>query len=245
MNHSASHNAICRQAFQRDGFLKLSPFLTGDQCAILSDYAKSGKMAAPYLWEKGLAINDPFIYEIATKPELLQVVSSLLGETVILWGSSLIVREPEEVHPWHTDLESSAPDGHFVSVWIGFENTSSETSLNLMRGSHLFGCSLQQLAHEKKIPRGDRTSTQALALAKAISSDAELYIPDINNGEAILFDGRIWHGSDNTSSQTRKALLLQYAAAGQEVRIPKFDQYEWPFTFDTKLAPCLYVLGEK
>ena len=38
-------------------------------------------------------------------------------------------------------------------------------------------------------------------------------------------DGRIWHGSLNTGTAKRTALLLQYARAGAEVPIQELGQF--------------------
>ena len=43
----------------------------------------------------------------------------LLGDDIILWGASVMIRKAGDVHDWHTDIESSARDGRFVSVWVG------------------------------------------------------------------------------------------------------------------------------
>ena len=49
------------------------------------------------------------------------------------------------------------------------------------------------------------------------------------DGEAVLFDGRVWHGSLNRRTRGRRlALLLQYAAADCSVRIPDLQQLDWP-----------------
>ena len=56
------------------------------------------------------------------------------GGQVILWGASLLDREPGAVHHWHTDIECAAPEARTVSVWIGLENTTPKSSLDLLKG---------------------------------------------------------------------------------------------------------------
>ncbi len=61
----------------------------------------------------------------------------------MLWGGSAVRRRPGQVHPWHTDLETSGETGRTVTVWIGLDNTNQRSSLMLIPYSHHFGASLQ------------------------------------------------------------------------------------------------------
>jgi ectoine hydroxylase-related dioxygenase (phytanoyl-CoA dioxygenase family) len=102
-------------------------------------------------------------YEIATRPEVLDVVAELLGGPVILWGASIQHRAPNEAHPWHSDIESSDPESRTVSVWIGLENTTPESSLQVLPYSHRFGVTVQQLRQENGKQR-DETSVEDLTV---------------------------------------------------------------------------------
>ncbi|MGE0237289.1 MAG: cupin domain-containing protein [Parvibaculaceae bacterium] len=230
--------------FERRGHAGPFRFLTGAECLLLQRYVRSGELTAPAVWGKGLAVRDPLIYGIATKPELLAVLAQLLGRHVYLWGAQVIAKEPGEAHPWHTDIETSAPRGRFVSVWIGLENTSAKSALQHIGGSHRIGKPLQQVAHEKQVDRPRRTGALALAWARETIADAALEAVDVRDGDAVLFDGRIWHGSLNSEDRPRRALLLQYAAAHHQVRIPDLGKtMNWPFAYTAELPPAITVLG--
>lgn len=120
---------------------------------------------------------------------------------------------------------------------------SRKASLRFIPGSHRIGKPLQQIAAERGVARGDRTADVALAWASEVQADAEIVSPDMADGDVLLFDGRLWHGSLNEGERTRRALLLQYAAAGQDVRIPTDQGFDWPFAFTDKLAPVIRVLS--
>jgi mannose-6-phosphate isomerase-like protein (cupin superfamily) len=229
-------------SFARTGYMGPVPFLTEAECVLVQNYARRGELAAPLAWAKGLAARDQLIHGIATRPELLDWLAQLLGSHVYLWGAQMIAKQPGEAHPWHTDIETSLPTGKFVSVWIGVENTSSRSALQYIAGSHLIGKPLQQVAHECGVDRPDRIALRALALAKSIRPDAALVEADVRDGDAILFDGRIWHGSLNSEERPRRALLLQYAAANQKVRIPD-KTLNWPFAYTRDPPPAITVLG--
>jgi hypothetical protein len=144
--------------FERQGFLGPLPVLTGCQCELLVRHLNRGEQVAPAVWEKGRAITDYLFYDIATQPELLGVLRLLLGENIILWGASVQSREPGQVHPWHTDIETSRTDMRSVSVWIGIENTSCDSSLQLISGSHRLGCTVQEVVQQNGLRRGEASA---------------------------------------------------------------------------------------
>jgi quercetin dioxygenase-like cupin family protein len=83
-----------------------------------------------------------------------------------------------------------------------------------------------------------------LAGAQAHEPSATLVHPDMANGDALLFDGRTWHGSVNSQKRGRRiALLLQYATAASEVRIPDLNQLDWPFRIRSRPRPSVIVVS--
>jgi ectoine hydroxylase-related dioxygenase (phytanoyl-CoA dioxygenase family) len=144
------------------------------------------------------------------------------------------------------DIESSDPSGGFASVWIGIENTSKESGLQVIPASHLFGKTIQQVAHERGLERRNLSPEVALELAREIHPAAELREPNVSDGEAIFLDGRLWHGSHNRrDSGTRTALLFQYAKATAPVRIPDYRVLTWPFKFlEEPKPPAILVHGK-
>jgi hypothetical protein len=234
-------NASSRFASQ--GFLAQVPLYTAHQCTLILSHFRSGTLSDPYVWPKGHAIRDRFIYDIATRPALLDLLREILGPELVLWGASIIERDPEQVHIWHTDIESSGLSGGFASVWIGLENTSVGSSLQIISGSHRFGKPIQQVMRENGVRRIESTAAMVAKLASKIDPAAELVRPTIRDGEAIAFDGRLWHGSENTSGRKRVALLLQYAKSDTPIFIPDMSDLEWPFRFTTQRAPAILVSG--
>jgi mannose-6-phosphate isomerase-like protein (cupin superfamily) len=232
------------EAFRREGFLGPITVFTQAQCKLVMSHFRRGNPPVPLNWVKDQAASDWFVFGLATRPVLLARLRLLLGNDILLWGASLITREPNEIHPWHCDIESSKPSGGFVSVWIGIENTSRESALQLITKSHAIGKTIQQVAHEHCVRRGEASTATVLDWARAIISSAEFAQPTMNDGDAIFFDGRLWHGSWNTRVEgTRVALLFQYAAAGTPVKMPDFNQLEWPFRFKMSRVPVLLVSG--
>jgi hypothetical protein len=230
--------------FLRDGFMGPVRLFTPAQCALIVESLRVGSHPPPMDWPKGRAANDRFYFDLATGPTLLGLLAPLLGKDIVLWSIDIVERDPGQIHPWHSDIESAAPGGRFVSVWIGIRNTSRESALQMIPGSHAFGKPLQQVAHEHKLGWGEATEEMVLAWARERDSLAAPVQPAMADGDAILFDGRLWHGSNNGRAEGRRvALLLQYAAADSPVSIPDYSGPMWPFRFKETRPPVLVVSG--
>ena len=232
-------------AFARDGFLGPVRLFSPAECERIAAYLRVQDHPVPADWPKGRAVSERFLYDLATAPALLRLVTSLLGEDVVLWGAGAVVRRPGAVHPWHSDIESSHPEGRFVTAWIGIEHTSRESALQLLSRSHRLGKTVQQARAERGWRREEATAERMLAAAREADPETAMVQPEMTNGDALLFDGRLWHGSDNSRKAGRRvALLLQYAAADQAVRIPDLTRLDWPFqVYEDPLPPVILVSG--
>jgi mannose-6-phosphate isomerase-like protein (cupin superfamily) len=231
--------------FVRDGYLGPVRVLKPSECRAVKKHFENGKRPPPADWHKGGAVTDWLLYRLAASPRLLKLVTPILGEDIVLWGCSMVRRRPGQGHPWHVDIETSRPNGRYVSVWIGLENTSRESGLQLLAGSHFSDKTIQQVQAEKGYHRGDASTETVLAWAQERNPDAHLVKPALGDGEAVLFDGRLWHGSHNIrAGGTRSALLLQFAAADSPVRMYDLNRLEWPFHFlSAPLPPTVVVQG--
>ena len=230
--------------FARDGFIGPVPVLTAGECASLAAHLESDECPAPAVWEKGRAVSDPRLRELASDPRILKLLTPILGDDISLWGASVARRKAGQVHRWHCDIESAAPDGRFATIWLGLENTSRDTSLRVIAGSHLCGKTVQQCQTENGFGFLDTPNDAVLEWAQRGNPKAEIVDPEPKDGDAIVFDGRTWHGSHNRSdSQQRSALILQYAAAGSDVRMPDRRVASWPFKFLDERPPVIVVQG--
>ena len=235
-------SAIAGQ-FAQSGYLGPLRVLSKDECRRFLR-AVDLRPQVPLDWEKGLAPASRVYYEIATQPAILDVVSELLDGDVILWGASILRRVPKAVHAWHSDIETSDPDCRTVSVWIGLEHTTPASSLLVLSGSHRFGVTVQQVRDEHGRDRDALDLEELVEWAQERDSGSELVPVPTTDGEAVFFDGRLWHGTHNVSRRTRRALLLQYAAPDSAIRIPDLNYLDWPFRqLESPLPPCLIVRG--
>jgi len=205
---------------------------------------ESENQPVPLDWWKGRAATDLFYAVVACDQRIIRLLRALLGNNIILWGIDIIHRAPGEIHPWHCDIESCAPEGGFVSVWIGLRNTSRESALKMVTKSHKFGRTIQEQAYRQGLRRGEATDQIIMEWAKQLNPTAELVIPEMEDGNAMFFDGRLWHGTWNTrQTGTRAAILLQYASADRPVRMIDLNHLEWPFRFREDLRPPVLVVS--
>jgi len=231
-------------AFAREGFLGPISVFSRAECRRIAAYLRRQDHPAPPDWEKGRAVRERFLFELAMHPAILPLVTSLLGDDVVLWGVSKVVRAPGARHPWHTDIESSNPDGRFVTAWIGIEQTTRESALQVISRSHTLGKSVQEYRVERGLRRDLVGPETMLSAVRESDPEASLVQPDMTDGDAMLFDGRLWHGSHNSRGRGRRvALLFQYAAADTPVRIPDLSQLDWPFRVRTDPRPCAVLVS--
>ncbi len=230
--------------FAAQGFFGPRRVMTDGDCRRFMRLWQQRSLPPPADWFKGHAASSRAFYEIGTRRAVLDPVARLLGEDVILWGATVVKRSPGQVHAWHTDIETSDPGGRTVSVWIGLEHTSQQSSLRVITRSHEFGATIQQVTHEEGKRRGDVADSDVVAWARERDPSAALIQLDMTNGDATWFDGRLWHGTQNTGRSTRTALLLQYASADTPIWTPDFSNLEFPFRFlPAPRPPCILVRG--
>jgi quercetin dioxygenase-like cupin family protein len=215
------------------------------ECRRVVGRLQEERRRAPLDWNKGRAATSHDYYALATDDRVLDLVTSVLGEDVVLWGASLLTRAAGVVHVWHTDIESSAPTAETVAVWIGLENTDADSSLKVVPYSHRFGVTLQETLQARGLEREDVTDAEVAAWARDLDGRSGVVKVPATDGETVVFDGRLWHGSHNVRRRgTRLAVLLQYATPRTPIRVPLPAQETWPFEFQAAPRPaCIVVSG--
>lgn len=232
------------ETFKKTGLLGPFPLFTREECRKIAAHALRDDLPKPADWWKGRAVSDPFYHTLATDERILSRLRPLLGNDIVLWGVDVLKRKPGQVHPWHCDIESCAPEGGFASVWIGIENISKDSALICLAGSHLYGETIQEVAAGHRLKRGQSTPEMVFDWARERDPNVARIQPDMHDGDAIIFDGRIWHGTHNTRSEgERVALLIQYAAAKRPVHMIDLDYLEWPFRFREDLRPPVMAVS--
>ncbi|MDZ7736227.1 MAG: phytanoyl-CoA dioxygenase family protein [Gammaproteobacteria bacterium] len=237
-------SAITVERFAASGLIGPVRIFDKRECREIETYFNKALRPTPLDWPKGHAASDYFIYRLATRRSIIDIVSKLLGEDIILWGASLIEKKPGGRHQWHVDIECTQGTGLFASAWIGISYCSRRTAPTFLIGSHRFDEIIQKMEYDRHLDRKSMTDRDIVNLARTVDPGVYLETPYIVDGEAVFFDGRIWHASFNAGRKHQKALLLQYASADSVVRIPDLKQRDWPFIFkDDPLPPVISIRG--
>jgi hypothetical protein len=145
--------------------------------------------------------------ELALDKEIVELVSGVLGDDVILWGCHVFCKPAAEGYetPWHQD-------GHYwpirplanCTVWVALEPSTRENGcLRVIPRSHAER-RLHEHLHED---RTDLTLNQRMA---DVDEDAAVDI-ELEPGQMSLHDVYMIHGARaNTSGQRRTGAALRY-----------------------------------
>ena len=147
--------------------------------------------------------------DLARDPEIVEIVSSVLGDDIILWGCHVFCKPAGEGYetPWHQD-------GHYwpirplanCTVWVALEESSVRNGcLRVIPGSHI-GQQLHEHLHED---RTDLTLTQRLAAGSF--DEGRAVDVELQPGQMSLHDVYMVHGAkENRSTQRRTGVALRY-----------------------------------
>jgi hypothetical protein len=151
--------------------------------------------------------------ELAMDPEIVELVSGVIGEHVILWGCHVFCKPAGEGYetPWHQD-------GHYwpirplatCTAWVALEPSTRENGcLRVIPRSHA-GHRLFDHLHEE---REDLTLNQRLSFAHTPGGFDEASAADLElePGQMSLHDVYMIHGAAaNRSAQRRTGVALRY-----------------------------------
>lgn len=194
-------------------------------------------------WFQSLHSLSPIIRAVGQRPEVVDRVCQLLGEDLMQWASICFPQGPQESLHWHSDTEYDYFNA--VGIWIGIDNVTPETALKLLPGSHLLSQFPEDFIGESGMDMEALSPDEVmLSIANKISEDfnAEPIRPQMNDGEFIILNGKLWHASDNPSDKDRTAMGLRYSPPDQKIRIPL--TYLHPVQWDPTPPPCILVRGQ-
>lgn len=234
-----------QEAFKKEGYhIERGLFSKAECKQILRGIESVGHQTAPD-WDKGWPTTCQAWASLVKHDRIVDIVSELMGENVLLWGATRLIRIPGQIHQWHDDIESSTQGEGFVSLWLGLEDTSIETSLKVVPGSHRFNRLLFDMAKENGVNPRAIEDAEVEAWSRELNPESGIKLMDTSDGDALFFDGRLWHGSKNTSTGKRRiAVLIQYCRPDKVIRSPKFTHNRWPIeNFQNPRPPCMIVRG--
>jgi ectoine hydroxylase-related dioxygenase (phytanoyl-CoA dioxygenase family) len=197
--------------YQRDGYIvpdyQLSPDTVAKLQAMMQQIVRDNPtlLNQPIICPnvrnsgvQGLKVDNPEGWmEVATDPHILDVMQTLIGPDLILWGSALFYKAPRKglPTPWHRD-------GRFfpikpletTSVWIAIYDSVIENGcLRIIPGSHVgrdLGLHLTQ------------PTTSAIlqeVLAESEYDESKAVDVELKAGQMVIFDVYTTHGANGNS----------------------------------------------
>jgi Phytanoyl-CoA dioxygenase (PhyH) len=146
------------------------------------------------------------------RPEILDLVESLIGPDIILWGSQVFCKPAAtgmEV-PWHQDGEywPISPLAT-CSVWIGIDDVSVENgAMRYVPGSHRERRLFPHVVSERNDVALNRVVDPNCYDASTVAYD------ELQSGQLSLHDVYLIHGSAaNTSGKRRAGYAIRYMPA--------------------------------
>lgn len=203
--------ATLKARYERDGFVSGVRFVPEDEAAhhrAALEIAETEIGAVHYKPKIHTVLRSP--YELATLPQVLDVVEQFIGPNILLHNVTYIIKEPRSAShvSWHQDLTywGFSADAQ-VSMWLALSLADEQAGcMRMIPKSHRTG-------NHHHTTSDDETNVlfQSQTVENVNEDDAVLC--PLNPGEASFHHGRTLHASmPNQTHDRRIGLNVQYLA---------------------------------
>ena len=165
----------------------------------------------------------PLAARVATRPEVLDVVSGIIGPDVMIWGAEFFIKEPRTKHivSMHQDLTywGMGETDHQVTAWIALSPATPDSGcMDFDKGSHKNAI----LPHTDTFSENNLLS-RGQEIAVDVAEEDKTAI-EIHPGQMSLHHGQTIHGSGpNVSDDRRIALVVRYINPNVKQQVAKRD----------------------
>jgi non-haem Fe2+, alpha-ketoglutarate-dependent halogenase len=151
------------------------------------------------------------VYDILTHPRIVALITDLLGEDVIAWGSHFFCKMPGDGKrvSWHQDSSYwPLTPSMAVTAWLAIDDASVENAcMRYIPGTHKLGHLTYKLSEEDEANVLDQTVEGAETLGDPVNVE-------LKAGEISIHSDLLLHGSEaNQSDRRRCGLTLRYCPA--------------------------------
>lgn len=167
----------------------------------------------------GFTEQHPPLAALASKPELIRLVTALTGAPIRLFQEMAMIKPPRgREKPWHQDhAYFNLPiDTRIVGVWIALDRVTPENGcMHVLAGAHRDGPRIHFMRRDWQICDDETEGTPCTALP-------------MEAGDAMFFDAKLPHGTPtNQTDEFRWAIQLHYVPTdaeqvAEEVRLAVF-----------------------
>jgi len=206
--------AVDRDAYQRDGYVSdLTVFTPSEAAEIQARFDALEAREGRDISRIGLVNRhetDPFVWELASHPRILDVLQALVGPDLLLIGTHFFCKYPDPAAyvAWHQDVTYWGLEPAVAhTAWLSIDGADVENGcMRVIPGSHHGGL----LEHRTQSGDGNLLSVQQHV-------DPALFDPSsardivLAAGQMSVHHGVLLHGSNpNQSSRRRCGLTLRY-----------------------------------
>ena len=152
----------------------------------------------------------PEVHDLARDHRILDRVESVLGPDLLLWSSSLFIKEPRTTDyvSWHQDLAYWGLDDESreLTAWVAItEAIPSNGAMRFVPGSHKTG-----IIEHRDTWRKDIQLSRGQEIAVEVD-ESEAVSVELQAGQMSFHHGSLFHASGpNRTNATRIGLALRY-----------------------------------
>ena len=164
-----------------------------------------------------------FANAICHNAQLLDVVESILGPDILVWGSTFFIKEPrtDSFVSWHQDMKYwglSDTDGQ-VSAWIALNNVNQANGcMQFLPKTHL-----GDMVNHKDTFSDDNFLTRGQEADITFNDDEIVHI-ELTAGQASFHHGKLLHASPpNQSDDRRIGYAIQFIAPHVQQHVASKD----------------------
>ncbi|MDA0361048.1 MAG: phytanoyl-CoA dioxygenase family protein [Proteobacteria bacterium] len=186
-------------------------------------------------------VNNPFL-EVASNPDILDMVEQVIGPNIILWISRVFCKPSltgREV-PWHQDGEYwPVRPLETCTVWIALDEVTTENGcMRFIAGSHKAGLYKHHMSDRKDLVLN-------LELDKDQFDETNAVNVELHPGAISMHHVKLIHGSHaNRSPKRRAALVMRYmpGSSHYDRSIVNHDRFKSPFNLTEQ--PLMLMRGK-
>ncbi len=147
------------------------------------------------------------------------VAEATLSKSIQIFHEHIFFKEPgtHKETPWHQDMPYYCVDGNNSgSFWIPLDSVDERNNLKLILGSHKWSKLIRptKWSNDKSWYEDNNSF---MDLPKEDEFKKDILIPELNLGDAVLFNFKIVHGSSgNNTLKSRRAFSMRFI--GDDIR---------------------------
>jgi Phytanoyl-CoA dioxygenase (PhyH) len=218
------------EQFNREGYLKPIKIFDEAQAADIRVYFD--RLLAKVLAEGGNSYSISTahakygrVFDILTNPRIISLVSDLLGDNVIAWGSHFFCKMPRDgkTVSWHQDASYwPLTPAHACTVWLAIDDADrGNACMKFIPGSHHYGHLTYKLSEDSESNVLDQTVENAEGIGEPVYDE-------LKAGECSIHSDLLLHGSEaNNSDRRRCGLTLRYCSAEVVAGLGWYEKGIW------------------